>query len=130
MITNAEDDARLAVQLQARTESGLAVAVLGEVDMSNADELVQQMAQLLPTDGSSLVILDLGELTFLGSAGVRALLDCRHIAEQRGMQLQIAIAHDNVRQVLTMCDLAEVLGLPAVPSPTVRSGGSDSRPSA
>ncbi|BCJ48501.1 hypothetical protein GCM10010168_64340 [Actinoplanes ianthinogenes] len=102
----------LVVQLQGQTEMTTVVAVAGEVDMENSDEFVREVSKLVPRDGGHRVVLDLSGVTFLGSAGLLALLQCRTTAEHRGSRLEISHAHRNVRQVLTICNLDSLFHLP------------------
>ena len=101
----------LVVELRERTDTLTAITVAGEIDMDNSADLLHEVVRLLPRHGTDQVDLDLGEVTFLGSAGVLALVQCREIAEQRGSRFGISQAHRNVRQVLTICQLTDLFHL-------------------
>jgi anti-sigma B factor antagonist len=56
-------------------EDGVAVVALdGEVDLSNADEVERLLLHLIDDMGCRAVRCDLRELTYIDSCGVRALL--------------------------------------------------------
>lgn len=112
MGTSKINDDILFVRLERRDADTTLIAVTGEVDSANSDALRRQIVDLVPGPRAGTVALDLGELVFLGSAGVRTLLDCRDITTGRGGRLEITRAHDNVRQVLTICNLTDLFHLP------------------
>ena len=64
-----------------------------------------------PLDGAEH--LDLSQVTFIGSYGIRVLLTCHQTAEHLDCTLGISHAHERVRRVLTMTNLDDVLVLPA-----------------
>ncbi|WP_278045020.1 STAS domain-containing protein [Krasilnikovia cinnamomea] len=59
------------------------------------------------------LVLDMGGVTFLDAAGVRAPLRCHHAAEQLGTCLEIRPAGDMVRRALTICRVADLFHLTA-----------------
>ncbi|GID28618.1 STAS domain-containing protein [Paractinoplanes brasiliensis] len=89
-------------------EDAVLISVAGEVDGDNCAELRSR----LTGHDARHVTLDLDALTFIGSAGVRELLYCREVVEQLGGTLMISRAHENVRQILTLCGLTELLASP------------------
>lgn len=101
---------RTVLDVGVREHSGDAVviAVTGEVDGDNCAELRSR----LTGHDARHVTLDLDGLTFIGSAGVRELLYCREVVEQLGGTFVISRAHENVRQILTLCGLTELLLCP------------------
>ncbi|MFF5079424.1 STAS domain-containing protein [Actinoplanes sp. NPDC000266] len=105
----------LTIALQQQTGSLTVITVAGEIDSGNHAELRRQLEALLPSTGGGRVSLDLSDVTFIGSAGVRALLECRDTAASRQMPLTISLAHHSVRHVLNLCDLTHEFGLPATP---------------
>jgi anti-anti-sigma factor len=101
--TDIFDRPQLVVDRRPSADPATVIAVAGEVDADNCAHLHQQVTALLPCGPAGRVALDLSELTFIGSAGVRTLLQCRHQAEQRGLRLTVSEAHDNVRTVVGIC---------------------------
>ena len=76
-----------------------ALAVAGEVDMSNADQLAAAVDNALATDTGPLLV-DLAELTYVDSAGLRVLL-------KRAEKIEL-IANPILLPVLTICGLTQL----------------------
>lgn len=85
------------------------VAVLrGELDMSNAGEVDQRLRSHLPADGGSLVV-DLDEVTYLDSSGLRLLAD---LAQEPDLEVVVvAPAGGNARQALAASHLDQHLDI-------------------
>ncbi|RZU49050.1 anti-sigma B factor antagonist [Krasilnikovia cinnamomea] len=96
-----------------RTASVTTVVIAGEVDQVTSAEMSKAVAGVLQEDRNSHVVLDLGNVTFLDSSGIRALVICRGDAEQLGIRLEIRPVHDRVRRVLHVCGLEDLFHLPA-----------------
>ncbi|MBM2618629.1 STAS domain-containing protein [Actinoplanes sp. LDG1-06] len=96
-----------------RTGDLVVIMIAGEVDADNCAELRRRVVELLPVRPGKRVVLDLGDLTFIGSAGIRELLFCRDTAERHGYRLEIGRAHDNVVQILTIAGVLELFDFTA-----------------
>jgi len=108
-MNRAFNDALALVQLREHVGTTVVVAVSGEVDADNCEDMRRRITDLMASDGVRHVTLDLSELTFLSSAGIGALLACREIADNRGNRLDIDRVHENVLEVLTICGLTGLL---------------------
>jgi anti-anti-sigma factor len=86
------------------------VAIIGEIDQSNEEELWRQL-EPLEIEGD-VVCLDLGEITFLASAGLNLLVRLRRALEGSGRRLEIIAASRSVRRAAEVAGLAATLGLP------------------
>jgi anti-sigma B factor antagonist len=75
------------------------LAVAGEVDMSNADQLAAAVDDALAIDTAPLLV-DLAELTYVDSAGLRVLL-------KRAEKIEL-IANPMLLPVLTICGLTQL----------------------
>ena len=76
------------------TVDGVVVARLeGEVDMSNASELGAAITARIPSDARGLV-LDLGTVGYVDSAGIHTLFELRERLTRRGQQIRLAMAAD------------------------------------
>jgi anti-sigma B factor antagonist len=84
------------------------VAVLsGEVDMSNAASVRQQIAEFVTPDDDALVV-DLSELSFIDSAGLHALIELGTVLGERRQQLLLCVPDDSpIERAI------EIIGLPA-----------------
>ncbi|MEV8505016.1 STAS domain-containing protein [Actinoplanes sp. NPDC051475] len=102
-------DDPLVIQVQASASAAAVVTMSGEVDVCNYARMQQVVIDLLLHKRPAHVLLDMGKVTFLDAAGIRALLTCRYDAEQLGIRLKICAAHKRVRWVLTVCDAEHLL---------------------
>jgi anti-anti-sigma factor len=84
----------------------------GELDLSVADELEQQLLHALRRADERLCI-DLSEVTYLDSSSVRALLRAAAIAHDDGKRVQVTSASGISRRVLQLAGVDQVLGLDA-----------------
>jgi anti-sigma B factor antagonist len=76
------------------TVDGVLVArVEGEVDMSNASELGAAITGRIPSDARGLV-LDLGAVDYVDSAGIHVFFELRERLTRRGQQLRVALTPD------------------------------------
>ncbi|GAB1641754.1 STAS domain-containing protein [Krasilnikovia sp. MM14-A1259] len=89
------------------------VVLAGEIDMVTCAQVSQVVTELLHDDQRVPVVLDMADVTFLDSSGIRALLICHKDAKRFGRQIDIRPVHDRVRQVLQVCGLEELLLQPA-----------------
>jgi anti-anti-sigma factor len=87
-----------------RHDSGseITVSVAGELDLNSADRLGRYIAEQLP-NGVSTLVLDLRELTFIDSSGLRFLIELHNRSQQQSWQLQLlAPRHEAAADVLRM----------------------------
>jgi anti-sigma B factor antagonist len=83
------------------------VSVAGELDLATADEFSRAVRSGLATGA---VIIDVQEVTFLDSAGVRALNTALRESAENGRELQVCVGmHPGVVQVLEMTGMLELL---------------------
>jgi anti-sigma B factor antagonist len=83
------------------------VATAGEVDVATAGDLSDALREHL---AAGPVLLDLSELTFMDSSGVRALDAVLGACRQEGWDLRVGRSiHAHVRQVLEMTALYDAL---------------------
>jgi anti-anti-sigma factor len=88
-------------------EDQTVVAVLtGEIDMSNATSVRQQMAESVTPDDDA-VIVDLSELSFIDSAGLHAMIELGTVLDERRQQLLLCLPPGSpIRRAI------EIMGLP------------------
>jgi len=84
------------------------VAVRGEIDMDNADHLTHVLTAALREAPAGLVV-DLAGVTFLGAAGIGALVVCRAAAERAGRRFTLTNPRPMARRVLEITGLADLL---------------------
>jgi anti-sigma B factor antagonist len=68
-------------------DNALVVHVVGEIDTLTAPVLRAQLDEHLPT--ARLIVIDLSQVTFLGSAGLAVLVAAKDDADRRGHQLRL-----------------------------------------
>ena len=77
------------------------MALPAEVDVSNADQIRQDLAAVVAQD-ASLVIVDMSTTTFCDSAGVTALVRAVRRANASGVGLRVATSAPAVSRVLAI----------------------------
>ncbi|MDX6664698.1 MAG: hypothetical protein QOG68_904 [Solirubrobacteraceae bacterium] len=84
----------------------------GELDLATAPELEDKVLSAVRGGGRD-VVLDLRELTFMDSTGVRTIVAAHQIAEQTGHQLRVVRpARDSaVSRVIEISGIDDALGL-------------------
>ena len=93
-------------------EDGVVVAGLsGEIDLSNAAEITGALLRGVPNEALGLVI-DLSEVSYLDSAGVRMLAELDHRLGWRAQVLRVVAPEaSRSRRVLEIAGLERVLSL-------------------
>jgi anti-anti-sigma factor len=77
----------------------------GEIDMSNANEVGDELSSAVPNTALGLV-LDLTALTYLDSSGVHLVFDLADRLRQRQQQLRIVVPEGApVRRILRIVEL-------------------------
>jgi anti-anti-sigma factor len=98
--------------------------VHGEVDHGSAPEF-QACAEILLHDGVRSLVLDLGDVAYLDSSGLKVIIRARNLAHERGGTVTVRHASPIVRRVMDVTGLGPLL----VPGP-VGDGGAEARTSA
>ena len=90
---------------------GVVIArVEGEIDMSNAGELGTAITGRVPADAVA-VVLDLGGVDYLDSAGIHVVYQLRERLSQRGQAVRLVVAPDSpVAAALEYAGASRALG--------------------
>jgi anti-anti-sigma factor len=108
----------LVVESEVRPEAVL-VHVEGEIDSSTASELRSQLKSALQqTEGheSRLFIIDLQGVTYFGSAGLNAVLDCHKQGLRAGISVRLVADNELVVRPIEVTNLDSLLDLyPSLP---------------
>lgn len=94
-----------------RTEDrdGTAVVVpAGELDLATAPALETALARAFAEVGSGRIVLDLRELDFIDSSGLRTLLTARRQAEQAGASFSLIAGHRGLERTLEIAGVHKV----------------------
>jgi anti-anti-sigma factor len=85
------------------SDEGVLLCVAGELDLVTADQFSEHLiGEISQTDG--LVVLDLGGVTFMSTAGLNALLRASEVA---GPRLHVRAMSQPVRRVLELTSLVD-----------------------
>jgi anti-sigma B factor antagonist len=95
----------------------LTVALHGEIDVLNVDEVRQALTEAVAA-GPGQIVVDLADLSFIDSTGLGALVFGFQRARDRGITLSLANPTRGVRQVLVLSGLLEVVQLAEPPTHT------------
>jgi anti-anti-sigma factor len=92
------------------------VGIRGEVDMSNAQQVGDEMRDAIPNHAEG-VVLDLTQTSYLDSRGISLLFQMARRLNMRGQRLAIAVPEDApIRSVLSLTGVGSVAELyPSVP---------------
>jgi anti-anti-sigma factor len=108
----------LVVDCEVRPEAVL-VETKGEVDSSTVGDLTSQLDAALQQAGthpSRLLIVDLQAVTYFGSAGLNAVLDCHRQGLESGISVRLVAENGLVVRPIEVTNLDSVLELyPTLP---------------
>ena len=85
----------------------LTIAVSGRVDTVTAPELEAG----LKFGEATCVVIDLGDVPYMSSAGLRLLLTAHKTMLGKGGELQVANAQPSVKEVLDITGFSDILNL-------------------
>lgn len=98
------------------------VRVVGEVDLSNSDQLSQAIADVLGGDGQSSCLLDLSETTFIDSTVLRVLIKWStdvQLSEREALAIVVPDGNSAVYRLFELVGVTSVLHLfPSVATAT------------
>ena len=87
------------------------VAVLGEIDFTNADEVAQVLRDAVADWSPPVLRVDLSAATFIDSTGLGALIEGYRAAGEHNARFVVTNASPSFRQVLTVTGLCELFGM-------------------
>jgi anti-anti-sigma factor len=84
----------------------------GELDLATAPELEEKVLGAV-REGGRIVVLDLRELTFMDSTGVRTIVAAHQVAEETGNELRVVrpAREGAVSRVIEISGIDDALGL-------------------
>lgn len=85
----------------------LVIALSGEIDISNAEGL--PAALLAATNGDPKVVIDIADVTFLDSSGLRAILMCEASLSRSDVVLKVRNPSPQARHVFEITQLVHLL---------------------
>lgn len=102
-------------QIEVRNAADRVVLCLhGELDLASAPLLAQEIENASDTT-TAMVVLDLQELRFIDSTGLRIVLAAHERAQERGQEFALTRASEQVQRLLTITGVGEHLRIIASP---------------
>lgn len=84
----------------------LTVAPIGRLDTTTAPEFEKTLDALL--NGVTNLILDMEKITYVSSAGLRAILKLQKLMQKRG-KMTLTGVNDDVREIFEITGFADIL---------------------
>lgn len=85
------------------------VALSGELDLSGIEALDDAFAGVDPS--ATAIVIDVGQLTFMDSSGLGAIVRAKQKADAAGQRLEVRGATGAVRRLLDLVALGESIDL-------------------
>ena len=98
---------QLRIEMTPQTE-GVVFTLTGELDLAHAP-LLQDAVEGEQAAAAKTVVLDLQELTFLDSTGLRAVLAARELCWRRGQEFAVTPGSPQVQRLLSVTGVGEHL---------------------
>lgn len=104
------------VLLEERTRGRFVMSLDGDLDIATAPVLADAVTRLMADGAVGQLLVDLAEVRFLDSSGVRALLQARKAAEERGVAFMVSRPGEFVAEVLRIAAVDRLLGIEQAPA--------------
>jgi anti-sigma B factor antagonist len=101
------------------------LAVTGELDLRTSPELEERLGRVWAS-GAELVILDLRQIEFMDSTGLRVLLGAHQRAQETSRRFALVRGADQVERVLTLTGVRDMLTIVDAPEELLAAGESAS----
>jgi len=89
------------------SDSVLTITCAGELDLTAEQHLVASVTTAVEGSSATAVVVELGDVTFMDSSGLRALLTCREHAMERNLRFSIGECSDAVRRLLEVAGVTD-----------------------
>jgi anti-anti-sigma factor len=87
------------------------VSLAGELDPATAPDLSSRLLELAADPGVTSVVIDLAQVSFLDSAGLRVLVSANEALRARSADLVLRGPSPNVRRVLEVTGLTDLIAV-------------------
>jgi anti-anti-sigma factor len=101
------------------------VAASGELDLVASPVLEERLDHVWGTD-AELVILDLRQVEFMDSTGLRVILGAQQRAQETGRRFALVRGAEQIERVLTLTGVRDMLTVVDVPEELLAAGDSPS----
>lgn len=93
-------------------EDGSVVALAGDLDIVTSEDVKRRLAALLE-DGNRKITVDMGEVDFIDSSGLGALVAVHQLASSKGSHLVVRSVPSRVQNLLRLTRLDRLLTVEA-----------------
>ena len=100
--------AALVIDQQEDSEA-VVLCVVGEIDQVTCAQFTDAIEEAVEHSQRRRIEIDLSKVSFMDSAGINALVRCHAAADRRGRSLRVVNPHPDVRRVLDICGLLDLL---------------------
>ena len=108
--------------LEEHSEGGASViTVTGELDLRTSPQLEATLGRVFDA-GTKLVILDLRQIEFMDSTGLRVVLSAHRRAHETGRRFALVRGADQVERVLTLTGVRDLLTVVDAPDELLSAG--------
>ena len=94
---------------EASQDGTIVLSISGEIDGTNVDEFENRVSDA--ADRTSSLVLDLGNLEYVSSAGLRVFLTLQKKVKQRGDSLIIKNVNEEVRDIFSVTGFVKLLNI-------------------
>ncbi|KZS84897.1 anti-anti-sigma factor [Mycobacterium persicum] len=105
-------------------QDAVVVRAEGDIDSTTVDELTAHLIaalQLAASHPARLLVIDLQPVTFFGSAGLNAVLDCHEQGIAAGTSVRLVAGHGQVTQPIRVTELDRILKIYPTMSEALRT---------
>jgi anti-sigma B factor antagonist len=109
-------------------DDGIVVQVKGDIDSATVGELVTELTtalDLASTHPARVLVVDLQQVNFFGSAGLNAVLNCHEQGAAAGTSVRLVANHAEVVRPIEVTNLDRVLDLYPSLADALRSRDTD-----
>ena len=85
------------------------VLLAGEFDLDNEAALTDALAEVIADPTVGEVLVDMGDLTFIDSSGLRSVVLAHEAAQDAGKRLALVAPRPGVRRILQIVALTELI---------------------
>jgi anti-anti-sigma factor len=107
-----------------KVDQTLVVSVVGSIDAHTAEQVLSFLRQRV-SGGQSQFVLDLGQVDFMSSAGLRVIVDILRKSRNQGGDLRLASAQGGVENTLVISGFTRVIKTYPTVEAAVGSFGSE-----
>lgn len=97
-----------------REQDRVVLSVHGELDLASAP-LLQSEIESTETDDTALLVLDLEEVEFIDSTGLRIILAAHQRSQERGQEFAVTRGSQQVQRLMSITRVGEHLRILASP---------------